>query len=145
MTTGTWKSAGGSPPGSYFDPAEVTAVAQCQLQLQQGIGVEGCALLDVHELLHEVRVEYVLLDTDRAKEIARAGIQQQLNLRAVLRLQDAQLGALVTGIEIACRQCRLQQCLLGRFIVAVQQLFSSVADEWRAGLPGCCHASGQRR
>ena len=100
---------GGSPPGRDLDPAEVPAVTQCKLQFQQGIGIEGRALLDVDELLHEVRIKYVLLDADRAKEIARTGIQQQVDLCAVLRLQDAQLGALITGIEVACRQCRLQQ------------------------------------
>src|SRR5690606_15753349 len=92
--------------------AEVVAATEAELQVDEPLGIEGLATLDVVAATDEVRVEDRLLDLDVAEVIARAALEDQVDLGpAALRIH-AELAALVLGIEETRGVHRLHQPVL---------------------------------
>src|SRR5690606_31247686 len=118
------------------DVAEIAAVVQRDLQLQEPVGIERLAAANRHEAFDEALVQDVLLDRDVAEVIAGAGIELEVDGRLAPRTVHAQLGAPVHDVDEACVVRRIEQRLL-RGLVA--RMSEHLTGRERDRLPSGAH------
>ena len=101
--------------------AEVAAVAERELKVDQAVRVERLAGLDRDEAIDQARIENLLLDLEVAKVVLRPGVEHQVNVGAPLPSIDEDFSALVFDVDVARRIRRVIQALLRSFVLRMVQ------------------------
>ena len=99
-------------PGHHLDAAPVGAVRERVLELQDLVDVERLARLEVDVAGQQPAVEDVLVEEDRAEQVARAGVEVEDDVGPVALEIDADLVLLEGGVEIALLGREIGQRLL---------------------------------